>query len=77
MFDKAIQKAVSFVSPGRDTGITNTTKRHADKETMDHLIKLQTKARIYEEALLKIYWETEDVFTHNVVAVSLKKAEDL
>ena len=65
-----IKRAVSFVSRGSNTSVT--IARHADTKTMNHIIELEKKVRVYELALLTIYWEAEDRFIHNVAAVALE-----
>jgi hypothetical protein len=68
-----LKRAVSFVSRGSNTNVTKT--RHADIETMNHLIRLQNKVCVYEAALLIIYREAEDRFIHNVAATALENQD--
>lgn len=63
-----------YLSKGNDTKSV-PQPRHADTKTMDHLIHLQNKVMIYEQALLKIYWETSEMFIHNVAHRALEDAK--
>ena len=50
--------------------------RHADTKTMDYLIHLQKKVMIYEQALLTIYWETDEPFINNGAHLALEEAQE-
>lgn len=63
----------SYLSKGKESV---SHPRHADTKTMDHLISLQKKVMIYEQALLTIYWETKEPFINNVAHLALEKAKE-
>lgn len=62
-----------YLSKGRGPSIGEG--RHADTETVKDLLDLRRKVRIYEDALLKIYWETNEPFVNNIAHVALTEAE--
>ena len=63
-----------YLSKGNDSKSVSPP-RHADTKTMDYLIHLQNKVRVYEQALLTIYWETSEPFINNVAHKALEDAK--
>lgn len=52
------------------------TDRHADDVTLDHYVKLVRKVQVYEDALTKIYWETDSPFISNIAHRALDEGND-
>lgn len=68
---KASNKEVIWLGPYKPSD------RHADDITLDHYVKLVRKVQLYEDALSKIYWETDSPFVSNIARRALDEGHDI